>query len=55
MNDFQRAIWILSRPATSDINVYMQQLFCGRMYITSEQHKDTNIATRTRSKRDTKQ
>jgi len=52
MNDVQRAIWILSRPATSDINEYMQ-MFCGTMYTTSEQHKETNIATRKRDKRDT--
>jgi len=52
MNDVQRAIWILSRPATSAINESMQ-MFCGTMYTTSEQHKETNIATRKRDKRDT--
>ena len=49
MTDVQRVIWILSRPATSDINEYMQMFF-GTMYTTGEQHKETNIATR---KRDT--
>ena len=28
-------------------------MFCGTMYTTSEQHKETNIATRKRDKRDT--
>jgi len=52
MNYVQRGICIRSRPATSDINESMQ-MFCGTMYTTREQHKETNITTRKRGKRDT--
>ena len=39
MTELQRAIWLLSTPATAEINRAMQQ-FTGAKYETSDQHKD---------------
>ena len=39
MSESQRALWILSRPACSEINSTMQELI-GNMYTSSDQHKD---------------
>jgi len=50
--DAQRALWILSRPATSEVNEAMQT-FCGTQYTTSEQHSDTHMAARNRDRKDT--
>jgi hypothetical protein len=52
LTDAQRAIWILSRPATSEVNEAMQA-FCGTQYTTSEQHSDTHMAARNRDRKDT--
>jgi len=39
MDESQRAMWILSRPACSEINEAMQEL-SGKKFASSEQHKD---------------
>jgi len=50
MTEIQRAVWVLSRPATSSINQAMQT-FSGAIYTSSEQHKDTNLSMRKRDKK----
>jgi hypothetical protein len=38
MTEEQRALWLLSMPATTEINTVMQQ-YTGKNYTKSEQHK----------------
>ena len=53
MTDTQRTLWLLSRPACSEINEALQK-FTGTMYITSEQHKESSSATQKRDMNDCK-
>lgn len=43
MMDLQRAAWLLSTPASADVNCAMQEL-TGVTYEPSEQHKETTQA-----------
>ena len=43
MTETERALWLLSRPACSEINDAMQ-LMCWTMYVTSEQRKESSRA-----------
>ena len=52
MTETERALWLLSRPACSEINDAMQQM-CGTMYATSEQHKESSSARQQKDQRDT--
>ena len=47
MNERQRAIWLLSKPVTAEVNRTMQD-FTGTKYLTRDQHKDTAQAQITR-------
>ena len=51
MDESQRALWILSRPACSEINEAMQEL-TGTKYVSSEQHKECSDARRDRDCKD---
>ena len=50
ISESQRALWILSRPACSEINSTMQELI-GNMYTLSDQHKDYSESHKKRPKR----
>ena len=47
MSERQRAIWLLSKPVTAEVNKAMQD-FTGTKYQTRDQHKDTAQARITR-------
>lgn len=53
MDETQRAQWILSRPACSEINYKMQEL-SGHRYETSEQHKECGETRQSRDRDDIK-
>ena len=48
MSEIQRLVWLLSRPACTEVNVALQE-FTGVQFSTSEQHKDMS---KTRQERD---
>lgn len=52
VNEEQRAVWLLSRPACTAVNEAMQTL-TNVTYITSEQHKDATPARLKRDSEDT--
>ena len=51
MSEFQRNLWVLSRPACAEVNKSMQSL-TGIAQSTSEQNKDMSIARQTRDWKD---
>ena len=51
MTEEMRDTWILAAPASSDYNMAMQN-FTGRSYATSEQHKESTEARKTRDAND---
>ena len=53
MTELQRLVWVLSRPASAEINNAMQEL-TGITYSTSDQHKDTTSARMMKDSSDTK-
>ena len=53
MSESQQALWILSRPACSEINSTMQELI-GNMYTSSDQHKDYSESHKKRDQKDVK-
>ena len=52
MTEQQRVIWLLSMPASSEVNKTMQEL-TGVNYNTGEQNKDTTRARQDRDWQDT--
>jgi hypothetical protein len=53
MTEGQRALWLLSMPATTEMNAVMQQ-YTGKNYTTSEQHKDEGKSRIARDDKDVK-
>lgn len=52
MNEHQRSLWLMSRPACVGMNNAIQE-FSNTIYTTSDQHKDTSVARVNKDKSDT--